>query len=194
METPSPSCIFMHFLFASKEGTKICFHGAGRLAVLRRADWRTSCLSSGLKSLNRLKHFVYVGFEKLPKGPALAHHFTLFQMISVYIFFVVNFHVVLFEAFSQSLMRGSSFNMEPSPGALRSVSQERKDCGGWYQEPLLRVAVVGDDAAAGHGATDYNGWAAKMGKMLHEEFGSTLSGTAVKHLDFHVGAMPSLFV
>ena len=34
---------------------------------------------------------------------------------------------------------------------------------------------MGDDAAAGHGAADYNGWAAQMGKMLHEEFGATLS-------------------
>jgi len=43
------------------------------------------------------------------------------------------------------------------------------------QKPLLRLAVVGDDAATGHGAADYNGWAAQMGKMLHEEFGATLS-------------------
>ena len=42
-------------------------------------------------------------------------------------------------------------------------------------KPLLRLAVVGDDAATGHGAADYNGWAAQMGKMLHEEFGATLS-------------------
>lgn len=61
-------------------------------------------------------------------------------------------HLAYPQALSQSVTRGSNFNIEASPGALR-------------------LAVVGDDAATGHGAADYNGWAAQMGKMLHEEFG-----------------------
>ena len=31
--------------------------------------------------------------------------------------------------------------------------------------------MIGDEAAAGHGASKYNGWAAQLGKLLNEKFG-----------------------
>lgn len=88
-------------------------------------------------------------------------------------------------------MRGSSFNTEASPGALRFCAQRIwsnekitnachfcTKCFGfniWTCYVSTRLAVIGDDAATGHGAAGYNGWAAQMGKMLNKEFGSTLS-------------------
>lgn len=33
------------------------------------------------------------------------------------------------------------------------------------------MAMIGDEAAAGHGASKYNGWAAQLGKLLNEKFG-----------------------
>lgn len=56
------------------------------------------------------------------------------------------------QAFSETTLRGSSFNCEASTGALQLV-------------------VVGDDAAAGHGADGYNGWAAQLGTLLNQQYG-----------------------
>lgn len=38
-----------------------------------------------------------------------------------------------------------------------------------------RLVVVGDDAAAGHGADGYNGWAAQLGTLLNQQYGAALS-------------------
>ena len=35
----------------------------------------------------------------------------------------------------------------------------------------MRLLILGDDSAVGHGARGYNGWAAQLGKLLNHEYG-----------------------
>ena len=153
---------------------------------LRWIGRRTSSISSGLTCSRFFDNYIY----------DLNIH-DIYMYIYIYILFTfiapncAKPKLFCFQALSQSPVRGSSFNTEASPGALRFCAQRIwsnekianachfcTKCFGfniWTCYVSTRLAVIGDDAATGHGAAGYNGWAAQMGKMLNKEFGSTLS-------------------
>ena len=115
----------------------------------------------------------------------------IYVYIYIYTFFLHSLHRIApspklfcFQALSQSPVRGSSFNTEASPGALRFCAQRIwsnekitnachfcTKCFGfniWTCYVSTRLAVIGDDAATGHGAAGYNGWGCANGQNAEQ--------------------------